>query len=85
MLIHVDQKEILIFDAFVLHQNEISIPSASVLQLSPLQEELDVVTGPNVQKVQMGIIISAGNFVMTLQAFFRPPLDRIIVAILKMN
>ena len=85
MLIHVNQNEILILSAFVLHQNEISIPSASVLQLIPLQEKFEDVIGPNVQKLQMGIITRVGNFDMTFQAFIRPPLDRIIVAIPKMN
>ena len=85
MLMHVDKREILTFPAFVLHPIEISIPSASVLQLIPLQEKLDDVTGPNVQKLQTGIITRVGNFDMTFQAFIRPPLDRIIVAIPKMN
>ena len=50
-----------------------------------MQEELHDVTGPNVQKVNNGIITIAGKFVMTLQAFLRPPLATIIVAIAKIN
>ena len=58
-------------------KNEISI--------LPLQGELHDVTGPNTQKVNNGIITVAGNFVMTLQAFLRPPLARIIATITKTN
>ena len=47
MLSHVDIKEIPILSVFVL-------------QLIPMQEELDEVTGPNVQKVNNGIITMAG-------------------------
>ena len=72
MLIHVDK-------------NEISILSAIILHLIPLQEEVQDVTGPNTQKVNNGIITVAGNFVMTLQAFLRSPLARIIATITKTN
>ena len=62
MLSHVDIKEIPILSVFVL-------------QLIPMQEELDEVTGPNVQKVNNGIITMAGNIVMTFQAFLKPLTD----------
>ena len=50
MLSHVNIKEIWILSVFGL-------------QLIPLQEELVEVTGPNVQKVNNGIITMAGNIV----------------------
>ena len=64
---------------------EISILSAIILHLITLQEELHDVIGPNTQKVNKGIITVAGNFVMTLQAFLRPLLARIIATITKTN